>query len=148
MKLTINTSDQYSETEIIVNCSRVNGDVEKLISAIRMLDMKLTGKKDGQQCIIDVSQIIYIESTDKRTFFYTATGVYESPNRLYELEEKLSGHDFLRASKNCLFNIAHIQSLKSDLEQRLTLTMEGDIKIIVSRQYAGAVKEKLETYHG
>ena len=148
MKLTINTGDNYCETEIIVNCSRMNGDIEKLIAAIRMLDMKLSGKKDEQQCNVDVSRIIYIESTDKRTFLYTAKGVYENPNRLYELEEKLSRYDFLRASKNCLINIAHIQSLKSDLEQRLTLTMEGDMKIVVSRQYAGAVKKKLEAYNG
>ena len=143
MKLVINTDDRYNETEIIVNCNCMNDDIEKLLSAIRMFDMKLSGRKDGEQFIIDVKQIKYIESIDKRTFLYTGTGVYESPYRLYELEEKLEGRDFLRASKNCLFNIIHVQSLKSDLEQRLTLTMEGNIKIIVSRQYSAAVKEKL-----
>lgn len=148
MKLTINTDERYSETEIIVNCSHMNDDIEKLLAAIRMLDMKIIGRKDGQQCFVDIAQIIYIESTDKRTFFYTLTDVYESSYKLYELEEKLGGYDFLRASKNCLLNINHIQSLKSDLEQRLILTMERDIKIVVSRQYSRVIKEKLEAYHG
>ena len=49
-----------------------------------------------------------IESTDKHSFLYTLTDVYESQFRLYELEAKLAGHDFMRASKNCLFNISHI----------------------------------------
>ena len=70
--------------------------------------------------------------------------LYESPLRLFELEEKLIERDFLRASKNCLFNINYIHSLKSDLEQRLILTMENDLKITVSRQYSSIVKEKLE----
>lgn len=148
MKLTINTHECYTETEIIVNCNCMNDSIEKLLAAIRMFDMKLTGKKDGQQHFIDVTQIIYIESIDKRTFLYTATEVYESPFRLSELEEKLEKLDFLRASKNCLFNIRHIHSLKSDLEQRLLLTMEGQNKIMVSRQYSNAVKEKLEAYNG
>ena len=148
MKLVINTDEKFNETEITINCSRMNDEIEKLLAAIRMADMKLTGRKDGQQHIIDARHIIYIESTDKRTFLYTVTDVYESPYKLYELEEKLSGLDFLRASKNCLFNLVHIQSLKSDLEQRLTLTMEGGLKIIVSRQYSGVVKEKLEAIHG
>ena len=148
MKLTINTHERHTETEIIVNCRKVNEDIEKLLATIRMLDMKLTGKKDGQQFFIDVSQITYIESTDKRTFLYTSTDVYENTFRLIELEEKLAKLDFLRASKNCLFNINYVHSLKSDLEQRLILTMERDIKIIVSRQYSGTVKEKLEEYHG
>ena len=148
MKLTINTDEVYNETEIIVNCNCINDDIEKLLAAIRKFDIKLTGRKNGETFILDARQIMYIESIDKRTFLYTSSGVYESPHRLYELEEKLTGKDFLRASKNCLFNIIHIQSLKSDLEQRLTLTMEGNIKIVVSRQYSGAVKEKLEVYHG
>ena len=146
MKLTINTGEQYSETEIIVNCNRMNEDIEKLVAAIRMVDMKFMGRKNGEQYFIDIANIIYIESTDKRTFLYTPTNVYESPYKLYELEEKLAGQNFLRASKNCLFNLNHIQALKSDLEQRLLLTMEGGIKIIVSRQYSSAVKAKLEDF--
>jgi len=126
----------------------MNDYIEKLIAAIRMLDMKLLCRRDGQQHFIDLTQIIYIENVDKRTFLYTTTDVYESHFRLIELEEKLAKLDFLRASKNCLFNIRHLHSLKSDLEQRLILTMERDIKIVVSRQYSGAVKEKLEVYHG
>ena len=148
MKLTINTDERVTETEIIINCNRMSDDIEKLIHTIRMLEMKFIGRKDGQQYFMDIANIIYIESTDKRTFFYTSTDVYESPFKLYELEEKLTGQNFLRASKNCLFNLNHIQALKSDLEQRLLLTMEGDIKIIVSRQYSSAVKAKLEYYNG
>ena len=148
MKLTINTHERYNETEIIVNCNCMNDYIEKLIAAIRMLDMKLMFRKDGQQHFVDLTQIIYIGNVDKRTFLYTTTDVYESHFRLIELEEKLAKLDFLRASKNCLFNIRHLHSLRSDLEQRLILTMERDIKIVVSRQYSGAVKEKLEVYHG
>ena len=148
MKLTINTDERFSETEVIVNCSRINEDIEKIISALRMCDMKFIGRKNGEQYFIDISDVIYIESTDKRTFLYTSTDVYESPFKLYEFEEKLADQNFLRASKNCLFNLNHIQALKSDLEQRLLLTMEGGIKIIVSRQYSSAVKAKLEDYHG
>ena len=148
MKLTVNLHDRYNETEIIVNCNCMNDYIEKLIAAIRMLDMKLMCRKDGQQHFVDLTQIIYIENVEKRTFLYTITDVYESHFRLIELEEKLAKLDFLRASKNWLFNIRHLHSLKSDLEQRLILTMERDIKIVVSRQYSGAVKEKLEAYHG
>ena len=148
MKLIINTDERYTETEITVNCNRMNDDVEKLLAAIRMFDMKLTGRKNGEQHIIDLKNVIYIESIDRRTFLYTTQDVYESSCKLYELEEKLKDRDFLRASKSCLFNPLHIQSLKSDLEQKLTLTMEGGIKIVVSRQYSGIVKEKLEAFNG
>ncbi|MDR0442898.1 MAG: LytTR family transcriptional regulator DNA-binding domain-containing protein [Treponema sp.] len=148
MKITINTDGRHAETEIIVNCSRVNDDIEKLLAAIRMLDMKLTGRKDGRQYVLDAADIMYIESTDKRTFLYTVTDVYESAFKLYELEEKLKVSDFLRASKSCLFNISHIQSIEPDLDRRLILTMERGIKLMVSRQYSAEVKQKLEAFNG
>jgi DNA-binding LytR/AlgR family response regulator len=109
-----------------------------------MLDTKLSGSKEGRQYTLDAADILYIESTDKRCFYYTATDVFESPMKLYELEEKLVGKDFLRASKNCLFNINHIQSIEPELDRKLLLLMEGEIKIVVSRQYSAAVKRKLE----
>jgi len=148
MKITINTDSLYTETEVIVNCNRLSDDIEKILAALRILDLKLTGRKNGRQFIIEARDVMYIESTDKRTFIYTLTDVYESSFRLYELEAKLNAGDFLRASKNCIFNINHIQSIEPDLDRRLILIMEKDIKIGVSRQYAAAVKQKLESYNG
>jgi len=148
MKITINTDSQYTETEIILNCNGISDDIEKMLAALRMLDLKLTGRKDGRQFIIEAADVIYIESTDKRTFMYTINEIFESSFKLYELESKLADGNFLRASKNCIFNINHIQSIEPDLDRRLILTMEKEIKIVVSRQYAAAVKQKLEVYNG
>ena len=144
MKITISTDDKCEETEIIVICNRLGDDIDKLLTAIKTLDMRLTVYKDKRQYVIDTADVIYIESIDKRTFIYTNTDVYESPLKLYELDEKLSGCNFLRASKNCLFNINHIQSIEPDLH-RLILTTAKGIKLIVSRQYAADVKLKLES---
>jgi len=147
MKLTINADERYTETEITVNCNRVSDDIDKLLAAIRLLDMKLTGRKDGRQYVLEAPDVIYIDSIDKHTFLYTANGVYESSLKLYELETKLADRDFLRASKSSLFNINHIHSIEPDFDRRLILSMTGGIKLIVSRQYAAAVKEKLEAYY-
>ena len=147
MKVSINTDDRFTETEITVNCKGMGDDVEKLLAAIRLLDMKLTGRKDGRQFILEAADVVYIESIDKRTFLYTSDGVFESSFKLYELETKLSACDFMRAGKSNLFNFNHIQSIEPDLDRRLILTMTGDIKLIVSRQYAAAVKEKLEALY-
>lgn len=148
MKITIQTDEQCAETEITVICNRMSGDIEKLIAAIRMYDLKLTGNKDGKQFILDAADVLYIDTIDKHTFLYTKTEIYESPLKLYELEEKLIDRDFLRASKNCLFNINYIESIEFDSNRRLILTMEKQIKLMVSRQYMAAVKHKLEAYHG
>lgn len=148
MKIIITTDEQCLETEITIRCSRSSDDIEKLIAAIRMQDTKLAGRKNGRQFYIETAEVMYIESTDKRSFFYTLSDVYETPYRLYELEAKLCDLDFLRVSKNCLVNINHIQSIEPDIDRRLILTMEKGINLFVSRQYSAAVKQKLEVYNG
>ncbi len=143
MKINIHVDASYSETEISINCGQMSEELEKVIAALRVLDYKLMGTKNNQTYILDASKVLYIDTTDKKTFIYTKTEVYETDLKLYELENLLSANDFFRAGKSCIVNFNRIQSLKSDIDGRLIVTMENNEKVIVSRQYASFVKKKL-----
>ncbi|EMS70627.1 LytTR family DNA-binding domain-containing protein [Ruminiclostridium cellobioparum] len=143
MKINIQTFSNVQETEINIICNQLTPEIERLVSLIRIMDMKFTGEKNGQIHILDISKILYIDTVDKKTFFYTKTDVYETPLRLYELEEQLEGTEFFRANKSCIVNFEQIQSLKSDLDGRILLTMSNNEKLYVSRQYSPFVKKKL-----
>lgn len=143
LKISINIDDRYPETEIIINSSQMSEELEKVIASLRILDLKLTGVKNNQTFILDASQILYIDTTDKKTFLYTKTDVYETTLKLYELEQRLSSNDFFRAGKSSIINFNRIHSLKSDIDGKLIVTMENNEKLIVSKQYATYVKNKL-----
>lgn len=87
--------------------------------------------------------MLYIDTADKRTFLYTAEGVYETPLRLYELEDRLSAGDFFRASKSSIVNFNEIRSLRPDFGGRMQLTMSNGEQLIVSRQYVPYIRKKL-----
>ena len=110
---------------------------------LRMIEMKLTGIKDGEICLIDAAKVLYIESVDKKTFIYTEGTVYETPMKLYELESQLSGSGFFRASKSCIIHLKQIKSLRADLNRRIKVTMSSGEQLIVSRGYAEELKERL-----
>ena len=143
MKININIDRCFLETEISINSSHVSEELEKVIASLRTLDSKLTGVKNGHTYILDASKVLYIDTTDKKTFLYTASDIYESTQRLYELEETLSSWDFFRAGKSSIINFNRIKSLKSDIDGRFIVTMENNEKLIVSRQYTSFVKNKL-----
>lgn len=143
MKISINVDNSFKETEITINCAQMSDELEKVVASLRVLDFKLTGTKNNQTYILDASQILYIDTTDKKTFLYTKTDVYETALRLYELEQQLSTNDFFRAGKSNIINFNKIRSIKSDIDGRLIVTMENNEKLIVSRQYASYVKKKL-----
>ncbi len=143
LKIHINEDLKYRETEITINCSRLSPDIERLISMLRVLDLKITGKKDGQTYILDAARVLYIDTVDKKTFFYTQNDVYETNLKLYELEEQLEAMDFLRANKSCIINLRHIVSIKPDIDGKLLVTMSNNEKLYVSRQYSPSIKTRL-----
>lgn len=143
MKIHINEDPARQETEITINCPKISTDIEKLISMLRVMDLKLTGKKDNQTYILDAAKVLYIDTVDKKTFFYTKKEVYETDLRLYELEEQLAALDFIRANKSCIINFNQIISIKADIDGKLLVTMSNLEKLFVSRQYSPMIKEKL-----
>jgi DNA-binding LytR/AlgR family response regulator len=143
LKININIDGRYAETEVTINAAAMTGELERVIAALRVLDFKLTGTKNGQTHILDASQILYADTVDKKTFLYTATDVYETSLRLYELETHLPGGDFFRAGKSSIINFNKIKSLKADIGGRIIVVMENNEKLVVSKQYASFIKEKL-----
>ena len=63
--------------------------------------------------------------------------------KLYELEERLAGEDFIRATKSCVLNFGKVKSLRGDFGGRMLCTLENGETITVSRQYAAVIKQKL-----
>ena len=143
MKISISEDVRIKETEIAITCNHLTPEIEKIISMLRMMEMKLTGIKDGEICLIDAAKVLYIESVDKKTFIYTEGTVYETPMKLYELESQLSGSGFFRASKSCIIHLKQIKSLRADLNRRIKVTMSSGEQLIVSRGYAEELKERL-----
>lgn len=143
MKISININENITETEIVINSRSLTPEIEKIITALRMLDSQITVSKDGESYILDAAKIVYVESVDRRTFVYTEKDCFESKLKLYEIEEMLCNIGFLRISKACLVQLKYIRSLKAEINRKLRLTLENGEQIIVSRQYADELKHRL-----
>ncbi len=143
MKISINIDPKLTDTEIIINCSSLTAETEKIIAALRMANDQITVIKNGETHILDISKIAYIESVDRKTFVYTENDCYESKLKLYEIDGKLCGGNFLRISKSCIVRLKYIRSLRSELERRIRITLENGEQLIASRQYADELKKRL-----
>ena len=143
MKITLNQDPSFPETEVIINCPQADEEILHLVAMLRIHQKKLVGILNGEQHLLDVKDILYIDTADKRTFLYTGGEVYECALRLYELEEGLKNLDFIRAGRSAIVNFRHIRSIRPELGGRLLLTMDNGEQVYVSRQYAGELKAKL-----
>lgn len=143
LKITIHVDENATELEVSVTCRQLTSDIEKILATLRMMNHQLTAHKDDEIHLLDIAQIIYIESVERKCFIYTAEEVYQSDFRLYELEQQLEEYGFFRVSKSFLIHLQNIQSLKADINRRIRVTMSNGEQIIASRQYADALKKRL-----
>ena len=146
MKITVNPNNEFHEIEVVINCPQEDNTVQRIIATVRTIDKQLHGYHQGGVFNIDIGEVLYIDSVDRKVFLYTDKQVYETEKRLYELEEYLRGNSFFRASKATIINLNRVKSLRPELGARLLLTMENNEKIIVSRQYAQNIKTALEVF--
>ena len=61
MKIEIDVDETYSDTAIVIHTPRLTPDTEKLISLIRMLNMQVAVKRDGETHLLDTEKILYSE---------------------------------------------------------------------------------------
>ena len=143
MKVSVEERPGLDQPEVIVRCPRLDEKTARLIELLRLSDARLTGEKDGETCILDGAEVLYIDTVDRGTFLYTAEGVYQTRLRLYELEEQLAGRDFVRVGKSAIVNFAQVRSLRPDFGGRLRLTLSNGEVVMANRQYVPAIKAKL-----
>ena len=143
MKITIQDLPEGEEEEIVIRCRGMDEQLLKLVYALRAGREKLTVSRQERLFRIPPSSVYYFEAVDNRVFAYLEKEVYETKLKLYELEERLAGTDFFRASKSTVINLAKVESLSPAFNGRFEAAMKNGEKLIVSRQYVPVLKEKL-----
>jgi len=126
-----------------ISCHEVTDGIRDIISFVKLQQGQITGSLDGEQFEIPVIDIFYIESVDDISFIYCKEKVYETRQRLYEIEDIICGRQFLRISKSCIINLMKVKSIKPALNGRYFAILSTGEEIIISRKYVPALKSKL-----
>lgn len=143
MKVTILDTGADDEEEIIIKCHFLDDEILRLINYFKQGSRKLPAYKDGKMFFLEPQEVFYFESVEQKVFAYCRQEVYQVKSKLYELMEELPARDFIRASKSTILNLGKIISLAPAFGGRYEALLENQEKVIISRQYIGALKEKL-----
>ena len=140
MKVTIK-KDIESGTAVEIHCREVTSETERLERYISRFDERLQATSEGNTYNVQLDEILYIESVDKKTFLYTTGHVLQTEKRLYELEELLDEKTFFRASKSVIVNLNKITKLKPEVTRNILATLTNGEVIVISRRNVKALKE-------
>lgn len=136
------SKEQLEQVEI--HCHEVTEEVREIVTFVKTRQGQITGVQEGKQYEIPVTDLCYIEAVDEKVFLYTLKEVYETRQKLYELENLLKEKYFLRVSKSLLLNLMKVQAIQPALNGRLTAVLKGGEEIIISRKYVPELKRALK----
>lgn len=132
------------DIEVLIRYAKVNKRVERLILLIQSFDTRIKCNEESIEHLINVSDIFYIESVDKRTFVYLEEKVFRTDYRLYQLVENLTDLGFVQISKSCILNINALESIKPLINSRMEATLKNGERLYITRKYLESIRKTLQ----
>lgn len=129
--------------KVTIFCCQIDERVRKLKKHIELFDENIRGKRNKETVFVKLSEVLYFETVDNRTFLYTVDDVLEVEQKLYELERVLSSKDYIRGSKSQIINVHKITSLKPELNRSIQATLCNGERLNISRKYAKEIRKLL-----
>lgn len=123
-----------------VDMNKLN-EVLKYIQDKKNNSRQIMIKQEGEDIVIDISDIIYMESMDKNVRIVTSKSEYITRYNISDYEEELKNSGFLRIHRGYLISLSKVKKIvKNDV------VMDGDISLPVSRSNIKTLKDALYAY--
>ena len=127
-----------------IRCHRINAQVSEIVAFVQSRQGQISGACDGMQYEIPIVNLYYVEAVEGKVFLYSAKQVYETKQKLYEIEQLLEEKQFLCVFKSVIVNLMKIKAIKPALNGRFIAVLQNGEEVIISRKYVSALKNKLK----
>ncbi len=127
-----------------IRCHEITEQIREIVTFVKSRQGQLNGVIEGKQYEIPIMDIYYIEAVDSKVFLYSSQKVYETKQKIYELETTLKEKYFLRVSKSLLLNLMKVNSIKPAVNGRFIAILQSGEEIMISRKYVPNLKAALK----
>lgn len=148
MRIKLFQEDALEEDRTEIYYREMTEQIEKVCQLLEDDVPQLVGLEDGEQILLSLEEIFYIDTVDKKTFAYLSEQVYQIQGSLTFLESALSKHGFCRISKANIVNIQQIKRVKSEANMRLKVVLNNHEELVISRYYRKIFQNYLKKVRG
>jgi len=144
MILRLNQNTAQKDIEISISYPVKNKTVERIVSLIKSVDKQIECFSDDGKNWVNVSDIYYIESVDKKTIAFCEKENYQIRKRLYQVYEELADNGFVQISKYCILNINKLEKITPLLNSHMEAILSNGKCLYVTRKYLAGIKQGLK----
>lgn len=147
MKIRIEIDEGLEEEEVVIRCRELSDEIvglQRQISDGLNSKMQIEVTKKDITYYLTLDEIYFLETAGNLVAVHTAADIYETKQRLYELEDMLPG-TFMRVSKSAIINTEQIRSIQKNITGASKVEFNNTSKCaFVSRNYFKVLMSKLE----
>lgn len=103
----------------------------------------LVWDENRETVLLAISEVVYCETVEEKTFVYARECVFQTALSLAELEDHWGDLGLFRAGKSSVVNLQEIRKLKNCGSGRIEAILSTGERMIISRHYAPMLREKL-----
>lgn len=142
MKVEFREDPGVLEPELVLTASHKTPELEELLSRLSGLSLGPIPVFRGEEAVLlEPASILRFFTDGKGVSAQTGGGVFSVRKRLYELEDSLDPHTFVRISNSEIVNLKRVTAIDLSLTGTIRMTLEGGVTAYVSRRYIKKIKQ-------
>ena len=144
MQLEVKIDSSYIEPKVIILTASMTEDVNIILNKLSdQAPQIISGSKDNKIEVIELEDLIRIYASSGKVFAVTHKGEYALRLRLYEIEEKLPPHQFVRISNSEIINLKNVNNFDLSFIGTICVKLANGTITYVSRRYVSKLKKIL-----
>lgn len=144
MKIEIQIDGSCKETEVIIVTDRMTDEVNDILRRLSEEQPRMiAGFRDGAVTILEPGDIFRVYAASGKVYAETARGEFVLRLRLYEAEQRLDKHSFVRISNSDIVNLKKVRDFDLSITGTICVTLTNGTVTYVSRRYVTRIKEQL-----
>ncbi len=144
MKVEFIQDPNQPQPKITVTASHLTDEVKELLLRLEHgRPTAVTGWQGDRAALLPPEDILRFFADGKTVSAQTVQDTFTVRHRLYELEEQLDRHKFVRISHSEIVNLSHVTGLDLSINGTIRMTLTGGVVCFVSRRSLKKIKQAL-----
>ena len=135
---------ELKENYLELHYGEIDNETKEMISRLDTTLSNVEGTYEDRHVSVPVTEVLYFETVDRKTFAYTDKMCVEMRLTLNNVLEMYSDAGLIRISRSAVVNVYKIDHLQGDMNMRTVIFLKNGEKLIMNRGYKKEFLAELE----
>lgn len=144
MQIEIEIDEHCTEPKIIIVTNKVTDELNGIIKRLAGEQTQMiAGFQEDQVTVLEPSQIYRVFASNGKVYAETESQKFVIRPRLYEMEQRLASHSFVRISNSEIINLKKARGFDLSFTGTICVSLSNGTVTYVSRRYVAKIKQLL-----